>query len=142
MRIWALEEKAPYFCLVLLHAVDRVVKLSLFFSDPISDPGVCVADYETKLYLDAVLRHWQSVALSEGWFVCEGDPCARSCGELSAGDELVFSCVFPGFIFMAKNACTKVFKNSLSRSWGVLLFNLSNLFHHSDCKLILNLILV
>lgn len=33
------------------------VEVALLFPDSISDPGVCVADYKTKLYLDAVLRH-------------------------------------------------------------------------------------
>lgn len=33
------------------------LQVTLFFSDSISDPGVCVADYKTKLYLDAVVRH-------------------------------------------------------------------------------------
>ena len=34
--------------------------------DTVSDPGVCVADIEAKLYLNSVLRHWQSPTLPEG----------------------------------------------------------------------------
>lgn len=53
--------------LLLLSCYKTVsLQVVLFFSDSISDPGVCVVDYKTKLYLDAVVRHWQSLALSEG----------------------------------------------------------------------------
>lgn len=34
--------------------------------DPVSDPGVCVADIKAKLYLYFVLRHRQSPPLPEG----------------------------------------------------------------------------
>ena len=39
-------------------------------TDSVSDPGVCVADLEAKLYLFSVLRHWQSPALPEGKLCC------------------------------------------------------------------------
>lgn len=54
------------YCLVFLCALNFVlfVLFCFFFcfasqlaQDTVSDPGVCVADIKTKLYLDSLLRH-------------------------------------------------------------------------------------
>lgn len=122
------------------------VQVTVFFSDSISDPGVCVADYKTKLYLDAVLRHWQSVALSEGlcafwrWSQCQ------TAVNWFVENQLVFPCVFPVFFHGEDWLYWSLQKLSLSRSWGCwfvgffcLFVKLSKLFNHSDCRLILKL---